>query len=72
MIPLFICSHNSEFYIYVLMIFLLFAGKPNIISIYAENKAGSIGKMTFDSVIIDTTAPNQGVVICPEYVGVCL
>ena len=54
------------------MIFFLFAGKPNIISIYAKNKAGSIGRMTFDSVIIDTTAPNQGVVICPEYVGVCL
>ena len=54
------------------MIFLLFAGKPNIISIYAENKAGSIGRMTFDSVIIDTTAPNQGMVNCPEYVGVCL
>ena len=54
------------------MIFFLFAGKPNIISIYAENKAGSIGRMTFDSVIIDTTAPNQGMVNCPEYVRVCL
>ncbi|CAC5409205.1 unnamed protein product [Mytilus coruscus] len=45
------------------------SGKPNIISVYAENKAGSISKMTFNSVIIDTSAPNQGVVICPEYVG---
>ncbi|VDI54125.1 Hypothetical predicted protein [Mytilus galloprovincialis] len=45
------------------------SGKPNIISVYAENKAGSICKMTFNSVIIDTSAPNQGIVTCPEYVG---
>ncbi|CAC5392346.1 unnamed protein product [Mytilus coruscus] len=49
------------------------SGKPNIISVYAENKAGSISKMTFNSIIIDTSAPNQsesGVVTCPEYVEI--
>ncbi|XP_076076023.1 uncharacterized protein LOC143046845 [Mytilus galloprovincialis] len=45
------------------------SGKPNIISVYSENKAGSIGKVVFGSVVIDASAPNQGDVTCPEFVG---
>ncbi|CAG2247498.1 unnamed protein product [Mytilus edulis] len=45
-------------------------GKPNIISIWAEDKAGMIGKTTFGSVIIDTSKPGTGYVTCPEYIGV--
>ncbi|CAG2193139.1 unnamed protein product [Mytilus edulis] len=44
-------------------------GKPNIISIWAENNAGTINKLTSGSVIIDTTPPSQGVVTCPKFVG---
>ncbi|VDI79784.1 Hypothetical predicted protein [Mytilus galloprovincialis] len=44
-------------------------GKPNIISVFAENKAGAQCKVTLDSVIIDVSPPSQGVVSCPEYVG---
>ncbi|VDI27589.1 Hypothetical predicted protein, partial [Mytilus galloprovincialis] len=44
-------------------------GKPNIISIWAENNAGTINKLTSGSVIIDTTPPIQGVVTCPKYIG---
>ncbi|XP_071152144.1 uncharacterized protein, partial [Mytilus edulis] len=46
------------------------SGKPNIISIWAEDKAGMIGKTTFGSVIIDTSKPGTGYVTCPEYIGV--
>ncbi|VDI67222.1 Hypothetical predicted protein [Mytilus galloprovincialis] len=45
-------------------------GKPNIISIWAEDKAGMIGRTTFGSVIIDTSQPGTGYVSCPEYIGV--
>ncbi|VDI73733.1 Hypothetical predicted protein, partial [Mytilus galloprovincialis] len=44
--------------------------KPNIISIWAEDKAGIIGHTTFGSVIIDTSKPGTGYVTCPEYIGV--
>ncbi|XP_063408918.1 uncharacterized protein LOC134692399 [Mytilus trossulus] len=44
-------------------------GKPNIISIWAENTAGMIGRTTFGSVIIDTSKPGTGYVSCPEYIG---
>ncbi|CAG2236309.1 unnamed protein product [Mytilus edulis] len=45
------------------------SGKPNIISIWAEDKAGMIGRTTFGSVIIDTSKPETGYVSCPEYIG---
>ncbi|XP_052081235.1 uncharacterized protein LOC127719259 [Mytilus californianus] len=45
-------------------------GKPNIISIWAEDKAGMIGRTTFGSIIIDTSKPGTGYVTCPEYIGV--
>ncbi|XP_076086943.1 uncharacterized protein LOC143057517 [Mytilus galloprovincialis] len=46
------------------------SGKPNIISIWAEDKTGIIGRTTFGSVIIDTSKPGTGYVTCPEYIGV--
>ncbi|CAG2187681.1 unnamed protein product [Mytilus edulis] len=45
-------------------------GKPNIISIWAENEAGLIGHITSGGVIFDTTSPGPGFVKCPEYVGI--
>ncbi|XP_071123199.1 uncharacterized protein [Mytilus edulis] len=46
------------------------SGKPNIISIWAENEAGLIGHIASGGVIFDTTSPGPGVVKCPEYVGI--
>ncbi|VDI71255.1 Hypothetical predicted protein, partial [Mytilus galloprovincialis] len=44
---------------------------PKIIldSIWAEDKAGMIGRTTFGSIIIDTSKPGTGYVSCPEYIG---
>ncbi|VDH98959.1 Hypothetical predicted protein [Mytilus galloprovincialis] len=44
-------------------------GKPNIISIWAENKAGLVSEVATGSVIIDKTPPGEGFVSCPDYVG---
>ncbi|XP_052081925.1 uncharacterized protein LOC127719726 isoform X2 [Mytilus californianus] len=44
-------------------------GKPNIISIWAENKAGLVSEVATGSVIIDKTPPGLGYVSCPDYVG---
>ena len=52
--------------------YFFFIGKPNIISIWAENRAGLVNKITSGGVIFDTTPPGPGVVECPRYVGVCL
>lgn len=49
-----------------------FIGKPNIISIWAENRACLVNKITSGGVIFDTTPPGPGMVECPKYVGVCL
>ena len=57
------CVHVHDF---------IFEGKPNIISIWAENKAGLVNKITSGSVIIDTTPPSQGVVNCPQFIGVSI
>jgi hypothetical protein len=53
-----------------ILLLFFFVGKPNIISIWAENKAGLVNKITSGSVIIDTTPPRQGVVKCPQFIGV--
>ncbi|CAG2246701.1 unnamed protein product [Mytilus edulis] len=45
-------------------------GKPNIISVWAENKAGLVSEVATGSVIIDKTPPEEGFVSCPDYVGV--
>ena len=50
--------------------YYLFIGKPNIISIWGENKAGLVSEVATGSVIIDTTEPGEGFVTCPDYVGV--
>lgn len=52
--------------------FFFFIGKPNIISIWAENRASLVNKITSGGVIFDTTPPGPGMVECPKYVGVCL
>ncbi|XP_076085326.1 uncharacterized protein LOC143056125 [Mytilus galloprovincialis] len=44
-------------------------GKPNIISIWAENKAGLVSEVATGSVIIDKSPPGEGFVSCPDYVG---
>ncbi|CAG2251013.1 unnamed protein product [Mytilus edulis] len=49
---------------------LCILGKPNIISVWAENKAGLVSEVATGSVIIDKTPPEEGFVSCPDYVGV--
>ncbi|KAL5013969.1 hypothetical protein ScPMuIL_008239 [Solemya velum] len=42
-------------------------GKPNIFHIWATNAAGLTSKLSSASVIVDTTEPIQGSVVCPTF-----
>lgn len=50
----------------------LFAGKPNIVSVWAENSVGLVSKAMTGAVIIDQTIPQAGTVTCPDYIQVYL
>lgn len=47
-----------------------FKGKPNIISIWAENSVGLISKKITSAIVIDESTPTTGSVVCPEYIQV--
>ncbi|KAL5014713.1 hypothetical protein ScPMuIL_008983 [Solemya velum] len=42
-------------------------GKPNIFNIWARNAAGLTSDLSSASVIVDTTEPVQGSVVCPSF-----
>lgn len=48
----------------------MFAGKPNIVSVWAENSVGLVSKAMTGAVIIDQTIPQAGTVTCPDYIQV--
>lgn len=48
----------------------IYIGKPNIVSIWAQNKAGLTAEVASGSVVIDTTAAIGGTVTCPNYAQV--
>lgn len=49
---------------------VIFAGKPNIVSVWAENSVGLVSKAMTGAVIIDQTIPQAGTVVCPDYIQV--
>ena len=47
-------------------------GKPDIISVWAENSVGLVSKARTGTVVIDKTAPKAGTVWCPAFIQVCI
>lgn len=45
-------------------------GKPNIISVWAENSVGLVTQKATGTIVIDKTPPNTGNVTCPSYIQV--
>ncbi|KAK6192291.1 hypothetical protein SNE40_003784 [Patella caerulea] len=43
-------------------------GKPNIVTIWGENKVGLKGKAVSANLIVDSTPPSEGKVVCPRYI----
>lgn len=46
------------------------SGKPNIISVWAENSVGLVTQKATGTVVIDKTPPKAGNVSCPAYIQV--
>ena len=49
---------------------LYYIGVPNVLSVKVRNKAGLSSSISSPSVIVDTTAPYEGLVTCPQYAQV--
>lgn len=45
-------------------------GKPNIISVWAENSVGLVTQKATGTIVIDKTPPKTGNVTCPSYIQV--
>lgn len=62
-------QYYSKKYIVIINIDFI-TGKPNIISVWAENSVGLVTQKATGTIVIDKSPPKTGNVTCPEYIQV--
>ena len=65
-------TNRYTYYMMLNTVFVSWLGKPNIISVWAENSVGLVSKARTGTVVIDKTAPKAGTVRCPACIQVCV
>ena len=65
-------TNRYTYYMMLNTVFVSWLGKPNIISVWAENSVGLVSKARTGTVVIDKTAPKAGTVRCPAFIQVCI
>ena len=57
-------------FIGVVFCFVCILGRPNIVTLWAENSVGLQTQVISPSVVVDVTPPEAGEIICPLFVQV--